>query len=76
MAENFGLKLSTPINSVPTQYTDNFQGSNSVLDLIFLRTGSEEFNNYIILPDLQSLSGYTSLLVSMIMKKEFIWKKK
>ena len=76
MVDNFGLELSTSINPVSTQYVDNSQDSNSVLDLIFLRTRLEKFNNYTISLVLQSLSDHTSLSVSIIIEKEFIQEKK
>jgi len=76
VADNFDLKLSTPINPVPTQYADNFQGLNSVLDLIFFKTRSEEFNNHIISLDLQSPLDHALLLVSIIVEEEFIQEKK
>ena len=47
-----------------------------VLDLIFLHIGLEEFNKHEILPDLQSLSDHTLLLVSIIIEKEFIQEKR
>ena len=72
VADSFGLELLISINLVFIWYIDNFQGSNSVLDLIFLRIGLEKLNNYIILPNFQSLLDYASLLVSIILKKEFI----
>ena len=36
IADSFYLELSTPIDQVLTQYADNSQDMNSVLDLIFL----------------------------------------
>ena len=54
VADSLDLDLSIPINPVPTQYTDNPQDLNSVIDLIFLCTKTEEFNNYHISPDLKA----------------------
>ena len=76
VADSFSLELSISINLVSTQYADNFQDLNSVLNLTFLWVESEEFNNYIISPDLQSLSYHAPLLVSIILEKEFIQEKK
>jgi len=72
VVDNFGLELSTFINLVLTWYVDNFQDLNSVLDLIFLRTELEEFNNHVISPDLWSSSNHAFLLVSIIIEEEFI----
>ena len=36
VANNFDLELSTSINPVLTQYTNNYQDTNLILDLIFL----------------------------------------
>jgi len=55
---------------------NNAQDSNSVLDLIFLHAESEEFDKHEILPDLQSLLDHASLLVSIIIDKEFIQEKR
>jgi len=52
VANGFGVKLLTPINSIHTQYVDNSQDLNSVLDSMFLWIELEEFNNHLILPDL------------------------
>ena len=61
---------------IPTQYTDNPKNSTLVLDSMFLWTEVEEFNNHQILPNLQSPSNYTSLLVFIIIKEEFIQERK
>jgi len=71
VADSFGFDLSISIN-----FLDNSQDSNSVLDLIFLRTRLKEFNNHLISPDLQSPLDHTSLSVSIIIEKEFILEKK
>jgi len=36
VADSFDLKLSTSVNQVPTQYADNSNNTNLVIDLIFL----------------------------------------
>ena len=46
IADNLNLDLSTPINPVFTQYVDNSQNSNLVIDLMFLYAKSEGFNNH------------------------------
>ena len=43
---------------------------------MFLRTGSEKFDNHLISSDLQSLSNYIPLLISIIIEGEFIQEKK
>ena len=49
IADGFNIKLSTPVNKVPMQYTNNLQDLNSVLDLMFFCPTSEELNNQMIL---------------------------
>ena len=71
-ADSFGLELLISTNLVLIWYANNSQESNSVLDLMFLRIGLEKLNNYIILPNIQSLLDYASLLVSITLKEEFI----
>jgi len=72
IADLFNLKLSTLINQFSIQYTDNPNNSNLGIDLIFLQANSKEFNNYSILPNLQSLSNYALLIVDIILNEEFI----
>ena len=68
--------MSTSVNQVLTHYTDNPQDSNLVLDLMFLHVSMKEFNNYMILLDLQSSSNHASLSVNIIIKEESIQDRK
>ena len=52
ITDNFNIELLSPVIQVLTQYVDNSQCLNSVLDLIFLQANVEVFNNYMILPDI------------------------
>ena len=76
VVDNFGLEMLTPINPIPTQYIDNSQDLNLVLDLIFLQAELVEFNKHEISPDLWSSSYHTLLLVYIIIEEEFIQEKK
>jgi len=67
--DSFGLELSISINLVLICCINNSQSSNSVLDLIFLRIGSEEFNNHIISSDIWSLSDHASLSISITLEE-------
>ena len=75
-ADSLNLDLSIPINPVSAWYADSSQDSNLVLDLMFLQEDMKEFNNYHILSDLWNSSNHTSLLVSIIIKEEFIQERK
>ena len=72
VADSFDFKLSFPIIQVLTQYTDNSNNSNSVINLIFLQANLVEIYNYFILPDLWSLSDHTPLSVGISIIEEFI----
>ena len=72
IVDSFNLKLSIPIDQVPTYYTNSPQDSNSVLDLMFLNVNVEEFNNHMISLNLSSPSNHASLSVIIIIKKESI----
>jgi len=76
IADSLNLELLSFIDQISTQYMDNPQDSNSVLDLIFLHANTEEFNNYIISLDFQSLSDHTFLSIYIIIKKETIQDRK
>jgi len=68
--DSFNLELSVSINQVLTQYVDNSQDSNLVIDLIFLWADAEKFNNHQILPDLWSPSDYTFYWYILSLKKK------
>jgi len=51
VADSMNLELSKSTNQVPTRYSDNQQNSNLVIDLIFLRPDSSEYNKNSIYPD-------------------------
>jgi len=72
IADSLNLDLSTSINLVLTQYTNNSQDSNSVIDLIFLWTKFEEYNNHQIILELHCSLDYTLLLVLLAIEKEYI----
>jgi len=71
IADFFNLELLMPIIQVSTWYTDNSQDSNSVLDPMFLCANAEEFNKYINLPDLCSISDYALLSINIIIKENY-----
>ena len=72
VADSFDLMLSYSTNQVLTRYSDNMNDANSVIDLMFLRPNSLEFDNYTIYPELQYLSNHTPLMVNISIIKEFI----
>ena len=55
---------------------DSLQDLNSVLDLMFLHTNVEKFNNYTISSDFWGLSDHTSLSVYIIIEEKFIHDRK
>ena len=51
VTDAFDLDLSAPTNYVHTRYMDNECNLNSVIDLMSLKHGSEEFDNHHIYLD-------------------------
>ena len=70
--DSFNLKLSFPTNHVPTRYSDSDTRSNSVIDLIFLRSGSTEINTHSIHPNLCLSSDHAPLSVTIAIEEENI----
>jgi len=72
IADPFNLDLSVPTNFVPTRYSDNENGSNSVIDLMFLHSSSNELDNYVIHPEWHLSSDHTLLTITIPIIKEYI----
>ena len=72
VADSFNLDLSIPTNQVPARYSDTIGKSNSVIDLIFLCSGSSELNNHSIYPDWWLTSDHTPITVSIPIVEENI----
>jgi len=70
IADSFSLEISKPIENVPTRYSDNNHNTNLVLDLIFLRLSSPEFNHYHIYPDWRLLFDHAPITVDITIHKE------
>jgi len=64
------LDLSIPTNSIPTRYSDIEREANSVIDLIFLRSGSNKLNNHSIHPKWHLISDYALLTVTIPFAEE------
>jgi len=72
VADSFNLDLSSPTNQVPTRYSDTFGESNSIIDLMFLRSKSSKLNNHLIHPNWCLMSDHTLLIVTILIVKENI----
>ena len=66
VANILNLEQSSSINLVSTRYADNLNNYNSIIDLMFLRSDSEEFNSNLIIPDLRDFSDHILLVVSIL----------
>ena len=72
IADSFNLDLSIPTNQVSTRYLDMVGEANSVIDLMFLQSRSNELNNHSIHPEWQLSSDYTPITVSILIIEESI----
>jgi len=72
VADSFDLSLSTPIYPGPTRFSDTAGESNSVIDLMFLRCGSEELDHHFILPNHRLSSDHALLTIDISIGVEII----
>ena len=72
IANSFNLDLLTLINPMSTRYSNTNSESNSVVDLMFLCSGSTELNNHSIHSDWYLLSDHTPLTITIPITEEFI----
>ena len=76
IANSFSLEISKLIENVPTRYSNNNHNTNLVLDLVFLRPFSPEFNHHHIHPNWRLLSDYALITIDITICKEtlsLIW---
>ena len=72
VADSFDLSLSSPVFPGPTRFSDTAGESNSVIDLMFLRSGSEELDHHLILPDYRLSSDHVPLTIDILIDTEII----
>ena len=76
IADSLHLELSWPTNQVSTRYSYNQQDSNLVIDQIFLRPESSEYDNYSIYLDWRLISDLTPLTVNIAIFEKHVQTKK
>ena len=72
IADLFNLDLSIPTNQVPIRYSDTVGKANSVINLMFLWSRSNELNDYSIYPEWQLSSDHVPIMVSIPIAEENI----
>ena len=72
IADSFDLSLSSPTNPDPTRFSDTVGELNSVIDLMFLRHGSDELDNHSILPEWHLFSDHVPLIIDIPILEETI----
>ena len=72
IANSFNLDLSIPTNPTPTRYSNTEGKANSVIDLIFLRSRSNELNNHSIHPDWHLSSNHAPLTIFILIAEKNI----
>ena len=65
IADLFNLILSSPTNPGPTRFSDTAGESNSVINLMFLRSGSMELDRHSILPESHLSSDHAPLSIDI-----------
>ena len=72
IADLFDLALSSPTNPSPTRFSDTARESNSVIDLMFLRSGSIELDHHTILSESRLSSDHAPLSIDIPICDEVI----
>ena len=72
IANLFNLSLSNPTNPCPTRYSDMPREANSILDLMFLHSGSPELDSHCIFPENRLSSNHAPLSVKIPIIEEVI----
>ena len=72
IADSFDLSLSSPTNPGPTRFSDTVGELNSIIDLMFLRHGSDELDNHSILPEWHLFSDHVPLIIDIPILEETI----
>ena len=72
IADSFDLSLSSLTNPGPTRFSDTVGESNSIIDLMFLRHGSDELDNHSILPEWCLFSDHAPLIINIPILEETI----
>jgi len=72
IADSFNLSLSNPTNPCPTRYSDTSGDANSILDLMFLCSGSSKLDSHCILPENRFSSDHALLSVEISIIEEVI----
>jgi len=72
LADSFNLDLLTPTNPIPTRYSDTSGELNSVIDLMFLYSGSSKLNSHSIHLSWRLTSDHALLTITIFIKEEHV----
>ena len=72
LVDLFNLDLSTLTNPIPTRYSDTSRESDSVINLIFLCSGSSELNSHLIHLSWRLTSNHASLTITIPIEEEHV----
>ena len=72
IVDSLSLDISKPLENVPTRFSDNDYNANSVLDLVFLRSSSPEFNHHCIHLNWRFSSDHTLITIDISIHEEKI----
>ena len=72
IADSFNLAFSSPTNPCPTRYSDMAGESNSIIDLMFLRYGSNNINQHSIHLDWHLTSDHAPLSITISIIDEVV----